>query len=61
MERQTLITGLTVPCLGCLLVPAIVGLYVDTPLTAFLICAGAALLGIPLLRGLSVPALPVKP
>lgn len=40
---------------GGMLVPAVVGLVVDTPLTAFLICAGVAVLGIPLLRGLGAP------
>jgi predicted MFS family arabinose efflux permease len=46
---------------GGMLVPAVVGLFVDTPLTAFLICAGVALLGIPLLRGLGAPVMAVKP
>ena len=45
---------------GGMLVPAVVGLFVDTPLTAFLICAGVALLGIPLLRGLAAPVMTVK-
>lgn len=45
---------------GGMLIPAIVGLSVDTPLTAFLICAGVALLGIPLLRGLGAPVPAVK-
>jgi predicted MFS family arabinose efflux permease len=47
--------------IGGLLVPALVGLFVDTPLTAFLICAGVALLGIPSLYNLRAPAVPVKP
>jgi MFS family permease len=46
---------------GGMLIPAIVGLFVDTPLTAFLICAAVALLGIPLLRGLGAPVPAVKP